>query len=544
MLNGTGPTAHLADYVYMLKDFRRIHACKDLHRRDPFLYSLLVFDKAEGELVIGGRSCLLRLQHIYVLPPDRHAMLQLPEDGGSGYCCIRFYALQPAGEGRFEPAVPACPAEWPAAQLSCLPERIREIEKTWSTGSPWDAMKASLLFQNLLYELFRQDTREFKSDLDRAIQQTLTFMEQHYAEPVTREMLAELAGLSPDYYSRVFKKRHEKSPMEYLHEIRIRQAKKLLVSSAGSLRSISQQTGFSDEYYFSRRFKAATGTSPIAYVKRIRHSGKVASLNHLVTGDLLALGIEPYAAVINDVFPLSGRLEHTIPVGRSGPDLEKLMAARPDLIMMRGSRGQGKSAKEMLFNQIAPTVTLRYVDDWRKHLQEIAGIVGKEREAAAWLARYDAKAEEVRHLLNFRAGEETFLIVGIGEGKLCVYGQRNLGTVMYGDLGLAAPRGVADIAHYREVALEELAAYGPDRILLTSYRHNGTERMDRAIRSEVAGLYGDSRWNGLKAVKESKVYSLYDSRHLYTSYNALSHDMFLDKVREWFLAEKSEMSKN
>lgn len=536
--NGASQSAHLAAYVYTLKDIRRIRSREVSFRQEPFLYGLLVFNKAEGEILIDGKSYWPQPQNIYVLPPACEVKLQLPEDGGeTDYYYLRFYALQAAGEGRFESAEPACPVEWPAARLAYLPKQIREIEKKRSSGNHWDVMKANLLFQELLCELLRQGAQDFKSDLDQAIQRTLTYMERNYSEPITRETLAELAGLSPDYYSRVFKKRHEKSPMEYLHEIRIRQAKKLLVSSSASLRLIAQQAGFSDEYYFSRRFKAATGTSPIAFVKRIKHSGKIASLNHLVTGDLLALGIEPYASVINRAFPLSGRLGHTIAVGRLRPDLEKLMAARPDLIMMRGSRNQEKSAKEMLFNQIAPTVTLHYLDDWRKHFQEIAGIVGKEREAAAWMERYDAKAERVRRQFAGRVEDETFLIVGIGEGKLGVYGQRNLGTVLYGDLQLAAPRGVPEITHYKEVTLEELAAFEPDRILLASYRHDGTERMDRVIRGEVERLHGDLRWNGLKAVKEKKVYSLCDSRHLYTSYNALSHDMFLDKVPELVLAE-------
>ncbi len=112
-----------------------------------------------------------------------------------------------------------------------------------------------------------------------------------------------------------------------------------------SFRSIAQSVGFSDEYYFSRKFKATTGRSPTSYVNSIKYSGKIASLKHLLTGHLVALGIEPYAAVINSAYPVTTRFRSTIAVGDTQPDLEKLMTARPDLIVTCEFRDFEKSQK-------------------------------------------------------------------------------------------------------------------------------------------------------------------------------------------------------
>ena len=401
-------------------------------------------------------------------------------------------------------------------------------------------MKANIIFQDMMVALFKDTFHEHSPDLDQAITLTLNYMEHNYRLNITREELAQMAGFSVDYYSRAFKKKVGKSPMEYLSEIRIDQAKQLLLQSCDSFCLIAHSVGYSDEFYFSRKFKAMTGCSPTTYVKRIKYSSKIASLKHLATGHLIALGIEPYAAVINNSYPITNRFRNTIEVGNSTPDLEKLLRAKPDLIFTCGSRDFDKFPKEKIFDQIAPTVTLPFFQNWRIHFQTIAKILGKEKEANDWLERYERKAETIRKQIKSKIGDETVLIVGIGKGKMCVYGQRNMGTVLYGDLKLAVPKEVADIAHYKEISLEDLFDFDADRILLTSYKHDGTAHTDEAILNQVKTLFTNKQWHALKAVRNRALYCMYDSRHLYTSYNPLSHELFLDKVHQLLISDSSK----
>ncbi|WP_054705878.1 hypothetical protein [Bacillus sp. JCM 19041] len=134
--------------------------------------------------------------------------------------------------------------------------------------------------------------------------------------------------------------------------------------------------------------------------------------------------------------------------------------------------------------------------------------------------------------MHKQIGGETILILGIGDGVQCVYGTRNVGTVLYGDLQLSAPAGVENIPHYKEISLNELATYQPDRILLTVYRKNNKLPSNETIRNQISAFQSNAHWQSIKAVQQNKVYSIFEGRHLYTSYNPLSHQLVLDKMEQ------------
>lgn len=121
--------------------------------------------------------------------------------------------------------------------------------------------------------------------------------------------------------------------------------------------------------------------APTFYINKIQMTDKIASLKHLTTGHLAALNVQPYAAVKNNIYPIEDRLEDTINIGQSTPELEKLLEARPELIIMREHTHGDLSLKEPLYNQIAPTITLPYHQDWRIHLQSIVKAIGKASAA-------------------------------------------------------------------------------------------------------------------------------------------------------------------
>ena len=58
--------------------------------------------------------------------------------------------------------------------------------------------------------------------------------------------------------------------MEYVHSLRIHEAKRLLATTDLSIGQIAVAAGFYDQSYFTKRFRKATGTNPLAYRKRFR----------------------------------------------------------------------------------------------------------------------------------------------------------------------------------------------------------------------------------------------------------------------------------
>ena len=95
----------------------------------------------------------------------------------------------------------------------------------------------------------------------------------HYAEKVTLEEAAEVAGVTPPYLSKVFKTETGVSFIEYLTGIRIEQAKFLLLSSDAPLNEIARATGFGDQSYFTRIFRLSVGVSPGRYRRSAGSSG-------------------------------------------------------------------------------------------------------------------------------------------------------------------------------------------------------------------------------------------------------------------------------
>ena len=82
-------------------------------------------------------------------------------------------------------------------------------------------------------------------------------------------------GFDKDYFRRCFKKETGKTPVKYLTDIRINNAKQLLADSKPiTVGAIAQSCGFADSLYFSTCFKKNVGLSPLAYRKSILSSNK------------------------------------------------------------------------------------------------------------------------------------------------------------------------------------------------------------------------------------------------------------------------------
>lgn len=74
-----------------------------------------------------------------------------------------------------------------------------------------------------------------------------------------------LTGYNPDYFRRCFVAELGSTPLEYLTRLRIEKAEKLLSQTFLPINEISAQCGFSDCFWFSKRFRQLTGKTPREY---------------------------------------------------------------------------------------------------------------------------------------------------------------------------------------------------------------------------------------------------------------------------------------
>lgn len=110
---------------------------------------------------------------------------------------------------------------------------------------------------------------EEKSKAPSIVLQIEKYLKENISEPITNTVLSDRFGLVPSYLSKLFKDYKGISPAEYLTNLRIEKAKKMLESQPGILcKEISIQVGYSDPLYFSRLFKKETGVWPSDYKRK------------------------------------------------------------------------------------------------------------------------------------------------------------------------------------------------------------------------------------------------------------------------------------
>ena len=102
------------------------------------------------------------------------------------------------------------------------------------------------------------------------IQMAIGYIQEHFAENLTVNVLAEHYGMSPNYFSSMFKKEMSRSAVNYITELRINQARELLYHSELSVVDISKKVGYEDSQYFFRVFKKYLGMTPLQYRKESR----------------------------------------------------------------------------------------------------------------------------------------------------------------------------------------------------------------------------------------------------------------------------------
>ncbi|MDY0393886.1 helix-turn-helix domain-containing protein [Virgibacillus halophilus] len=93
------------------------------------------------------------------------------------------------------------------------------------------------------------------------------YINQNYRDDITLDKLAEAGHLNKYYLGHIFKQDIGVSPIEYLNQVRIREARKLLETTNYSIADIAAFIGFSSQSFFAQSFKRQTGTTPTRYRK-------------------------------------------------------------------------------------------------------------------------------------------------------------------------------------------------------------------------------------------------------------------------------------
>lgn len=104
---------------------------------------------------------------------------------------------------------------------------------------------------------------------DHIINKVHLFINKNYQVDITLEDIANHVGMNPSALCRYYKKRTGRRMFEYLTELRISYAVKLLVNKSINISQIAYSCGYNSLSHFSHQFKSITGYTPSEYVKQV-----------------------------------------------------------------------------------------------------------------------------------------------------------------------------------------------------------------------------------------------------------------------------------
>ena len=111
----------------------------------------------------------------------------------------------------------------------------------------------------------RRNAKTQNINRDPRIQVVVDYLTPHLNESFTIQSLSEMAQVSQTSFRRLFKAHTGISPSDYIRELRMTSAARMLLTSDRESAEIGYQVGFSDANYFSRTFRQVFGVSPHQY---------------------------------------------------------------------------------------------------------------------------------------------------------------------------------------------------------------------------------------------------------------------------------------
>ena len=213
------------------------------------------------------RRCGLQTEGIEVLEADWHG-------AGVVLTCGHVRATYEGAHGLFD-YLPA-PIVEHAKRGDAIRNAFATLLRELADPQPGTAAMTAALIRQCLLAILRKRAQSgvcnvpWLSALDHPrLSKALRDVLLHPGRPYTLELLAELAGMSRSAFSEHFGKTFGRTAMEFVKEVRLRQAAQLLLTTKRPIKAIAAEVGYHSRSHFTQAFKETYGLHPAAYRERI-----------------------------------------------------------------------------------------------------------------------------------------------------------------------------------------------------------------------------------------------------------------------------------
>ncbi len=145
---------------------------------------------------------------------------------------------------------------------------FEELNEVWTKKRKGYKFKARAIGLQIIYEiLFNAYVDEDTIQPSNRINIIKRYIAAHYHEDIRVAALAHLLNLNPVYFGAYFKKKTGYTVNQYINNVRVNIAKKILLSGEYTVGEVANRCGFQDMFYFSKVFKQIEGVPPSHFVK-------------------------------------------------------------------------------------------------------------------------------------------------------------------------------------------------------------------------------------------------------------------------------------
>lgn len=147
-------------------------------------------------------------------------------------------------------------------------EDLRLLDQNANRSSSDMVNYASYLYDYVVGALQR---RKEETDMIGSVKR---YIMEHYKEDIDRSDIAAVAFITPNYLSKRFRTEMGMSLREYINQLRIEEAKRLLLSTDATISEVASEVGYDNISYFSTVFRKLCGMSPIEWCGGKRSEGR------------------------------------------------------------------------------------------------------------------------------------------------------------------------------------------------------------------------------------------------------------------------------
>jgi len=236
------------------------HFALHVHQQDV---ELLYITGGRASLMVGTRQVAVEAGDILLIKPGTsHSTTSDPNDPSNIWSVSLSHVSEEMLAGF--PAVPWAKAGEHASflQAAVLQLQIFSRQLVPATQLACDYIGNSLL--TLYGYLIVREEKESCETEDLALR-VLVYLDQNYSQHIDLKYLERQFFTSSGHISREFRKAYHISPINYLIDKRLSQAKWLLINTSDPIQDVSQAVGYDNVYYFSKLFLEKVGVNPFDY---------------------------------------------------------------------------------------------------------------------------------------------------------------------------------------------------------------------------------------------------------------------------------------